>query len=179
MSKIGNAPVLIPSTVKVDMQGQNIVITGTKGTMSISLPHFITAVIDNDKLIITRKSDGKRQKASHGLYRSLLFNAVAGVQNYWSKRLEIVGTGYNVKIQGADLNFRLGFSHPVIFKAPKGIQLAVDGNNIVIVSGVDKQQVGEVAQRIKGLKKPDAYKGKGVRYEGEYIKLKPGKKAKA
>jgi large subunit ribosomal protein L6 len=101
------------------------------------------------------------------------------VQNYWSKRLEIVGTGYNVKIQGADLNFRLGFSHPVIFKAPKGIQLAVDGNNIVIVSGVDKQQVGEVAQRIKGLKKPDAYKGKGVRYEGEYIKLKPGKKAKA
>lgn len=179
MSKIGFTPITVAQTVKIELTEKSISISGSKGSLSFDLPYFITVSMENDKLILNRKGDGKRQKSTHGLLRSLINNAVKGVDTGWSKRLEVVGTGYNVKMQGADANFKLGLSHPVIFKAPKGIQLTVEGNNIVIVSGYNKQQVGEVASQIKALKKKDAYKGKGLRYEGERVKLKPGKKAKA
>jgi large subunit ribosomal protein L6 len=179
MSKIGNSPVKIPSNVKVEIKGSEVVVTGPKGVLNINTPHYLTVLVDSDAVSISRNSDGKRQKSNHGLYRSIISNAVLGVDKGWSKKLEIVGTGYNVKMQGADLNFRLGYSHTVVYKSQKGIQLSVEGNNVVIVSGFDKHLVGEVAQQIKSLKKPDPYKGKGIRYLGEYIKLKPGKKAKA
>jgi large subunit ribosomal protein L6 len=165
MSKIGNSPVKIPSNVKVEIKGSEVVVTGPKGVLNINTPHYLTVLVDSDAVSISRSSDGKRQKSNHGLYRSIISNAVLGVDKGWSKKLEIVG--------------RLGYSHTVVYKSQKGIQLSVEGNNVVIVSGFDKHLVGEVAQQIKSLKKPDPYKGKGIRYLGEYIKLKPGKKAKA
>lgn len=178
MSKIGQQPVKIESGVQIDLQGQHIVVKGAKGQLEYDIPHFIQVKKDGGSVVFERKNDSKRQKANHGLYRSLISNAVYGVTNLWSKRLEVVGTGYNVKMQGRDINLKLGLSHPVIYKAPEGIQLTVEGSNIIIISGIDKQKVGEIAHQIKSLKKPDAYKGKGIRYEGEHIKVKPGKKAK-
>jgi len=178
MSKIGQKPVSIPTGVQVTINTLSVVVTGPKGTLTVAYPHFITVAQEGAELMVTRKTDAKRQKASHGLYRSIIANAVKGVTEGWSKRLEVVGTGYNGKIQGRDLNMKLGFSHPAIFKCPEGIQFAMEGNTIIIVSGIDKQKVGEVAQQIKILRKPDPYKGKGIRDEGQIIKLKPGKKAK-
>jgi len=179
MSKIGQSPIQIPSSVQVAIQGQVVQVKGSKGELSFELPHFLSIRNEENTLYIERKSDAKRQKASHGLYRSIIANAVKGVDQGWSKRLEIVGTGFNGKMQGRDINLKLGLSHPVIFKAPEGIQLAMEGNNIIVISGIDKQFVGEIAHQIKSVKKPDAYKGKGIRYEGEYVRVKPGKKAKA
>src|SRR3989344_5586731 len=124
------------------------------------------------------KKELKKVKALHGLYRTLISNAMQGVVTPWQKRLEIVGTGYNAKMQGEDLALKVGYSHPIVFKKVTGIKFQVDGNNIIIISGVDKQLVGQVAHQIKTNKKPDPYKGKGIRYEGERLKLKPGKKAK-
>lgn len=178
MSKIGQNPIPVPSTVIVAIQDQSVRVTGPKGVLTIELPHFLSITQDNGFLLVTRKTDAKRQKSSHGLYRSLIANAVAGVENMWSKRLSIVGTGYNGKMQGQDVAMKLGLSHLVVFKAKEGITLSMEGNNLIIVSGVDKQLVGEVAQQIKILRKPDPYKGKGIRNEGQIIKLKPGKKAK-
>lgn len=178
MSKIGQKPVLIPTGVQVTINPQSVMVTGPKGSLTVEYPHFITVTQEGEELRFMRKTDAKRQRASHGLYRSIVANAVKGVTEGWSKRLEIVGTGYNGKTQGRDLNLKLGFSHPVIFKCPEGIQFGMEGNNIIIISGIDKQKVGEVAQQIKILRKPDPYKGKGIRDEGQVIKLKPGKKAK-
>lgn len=178
MSKIGYSPISVASSVQITIDGQVVTVKGSKGELSFELPHFLSIKLEDGALSIDRNGDGKRQRASHGLYRSLISNAVKGVEDMWSKRLEIVGTGYNGKMQGRDLNLKLGLSHPVIFKSPEGVQLTMEGNNIIIITGIDKQQVGEVAHQIKLLKKPDAYKGKGIRYEGEYIRLKPGKKAK-
>ncbi len=179
MSKIGQNPIPVSNSVQVEIQDHTVRVKGAKGELSFELPHFLSIRNEENTLYIERKSDAKRQKASHGLYRSVIANAVKGVDQAWTKRLEIVGTGFNGKMQGRDLNLKLGLSHPVIFKAPEGIQLTMEGNNIIIVSGIDKQQVGEVAHQIKSLRKPDAYKGKGIRYEGEYVRVKPGKKAKA
>lgn len=179
MSKIGYNPISVPSSVQVTIDGSVVTVKGSKGELTFELPHFLNIKQEEGTLIIDRNGDGKRQRASHGLYRSLIANAVKGVEEMWTKRLEIVGTGYNGKMQGQDLNLKLGLSHPVIYKAPAGVQLSMEGNNIIIVTGINKQQVGEVAHQVKLLKKPDAYKGKGIRYEGEYVRVKPGKKAKA
>jgi large subunit ribosomal protein L6 len=143
-----------------------------------TLPRFITLKKENDVVTVSRNNDTKQQKSSHGLYRSLLSNAVKGVETGWNRRLEVIGTGFNAKMQGQGIILKIGFSHPVIYKAVEGIQLSVEGNNIIVIFGADKQLVGQVAHQIKMIKKPDIYKGKGIRYEGERIKLKPGKKAK-
>jgi large subunit ribosomal protein L6 len=135
--------------------------------------------MENNELIIKRSNEEKKTKSLHGLYRQLVYNGVSGVEKLWEKRLEVVGTGYNVKLQGEDLVFKLGYSHPVVFKKTPGVSYQVDGNTKVIVSGVDKQLVGQIAHKIILLKKPDVYKGKGIRYEGEKLRIKPGKKAKA
>jgi len=178
MSKIGENPIPVSSSVQVEIAKQVVHVTGPKGKLSIELPHFLSVTQSEGLLIVARKTDAKRQKSSHGLFRSLIANAIQGVVEPWIKRLEIVGTGYNGKMEGQDINLKLGLSHPVVFKKPEGITLTFEGNNIIIIAGIDKQLVGEVAYQIKSLKKPDAYKGKGIRYEGEYIRLKPGKKAK-
>lgn len=178
MSKIGQNPVTIPRDVTVQIQDTTISIKGPKGELAYTLPHFLKPEIVGNILTISRKNDSKRQKSLHGLFRTLIQNAIIGVENVWSKKLEIVGTGFNGKMQGQGLVLKLGYSHPVVIAPVDGITFALEGNTTIVVSGIDKQLVGQVAQQIKSNKKPDSYKGKGIRYEGEYIKLKPGKKAK-
>lgn len=179
MSKIGQTPIRIGEKVKVIKKGNQIIIEGPLGALSFTLPDKIDALIKDNQIILTRSSNKNRYKALHGLYRQLINNAVIGVETAWQKRLEVVGTGYNVRLQGDDLVFKLGYSHPVIFRKVKGVNFQVIENNKIIVSGIDKQLVGQVAYQIKMLKKPDVYKGKGIRYEGERLRIKPGKKLKA
>ncbi|MGB9707427.1 MAG: 50S ribosomal protein L6 [Microgenomates group bacterium] len=179
MSKIGQKPILLSDKVEVYIDGQEIKIKGPEGELSFTLPKSLLMKKDDRKLVLKRLNEDKKTKSLHGLYRQLISNAVIGVEKLWEKRLEIVGTGYNVKLQGEDLVFKLGYSHPIVFKKPAGIKFKVEGNNKVVVMGIDKQLVGEVAYQIKMLKKPDVYKGKGIKYEGEKLRIKPGKKAKA
>lgn len=177
MSLIGNQPISVPSSVQVTLTGDVCTVKGGQGELVIAIPNDISVEMQDQKILVTRKNDERKLKALHGLIRSLLNNAVIGVEKPWEKKLEVVGTGYKVKPQGQDIVLQVGYSHPVNFKKVDGVTFAVQGNNIV-VSGPDKQLVGEVANKIKSIKKPDAYKGKGIRYAGEVIKLKPGKKAK-
>lgn len=179
MSKVGQKAIAIPSGVQIEIQNQKVTVKGSKGQLSYDLPKELTAKMENNELSVTRQGDEKDQKTIHGLYRNILANAVAGVTTGWNRRLEIVGTGFNAKMQGQSLALKLGFSHPVIIQPVPGIQLSTEGNTIIIVSGHDKQLVGQIAHQIKTVRMPDAYKGKGIRYEGEQIRIKPGKKAKA
>ena len=180
MSKIGVKPIILPSEVKVDLAEGKVFIKGKDGEVDLGLlPKEIKLSVEQDKIYLKIPDDSNRKvKALHGLYRSLISNAVAGVQKIWEKKLEIVGTGFGVKTQGEDLAFKIGYSHPVIFKKISGIKFSVDGNNKIIISGADKQLVGQTAYKIKKIKIPDVYKGKGIKYDGEILKIKPGKKAK-
>lgn len=178
MSKVGENPIVIPAAVTVTIEGDLVKVKGQEGEYKVTLPRNLSIKQDKDKLILSRKSDYKMLMSLHGLYRSLIANGVAGVQKPWEKKLEIVGTGFNAKLQGEDLFIKVGYSHPVIFKKIPGVKYAVVGNNKIVVSGVDKQFVGQVAYQIKKIKKPDAYKGKGIRFEGERLRIKPGKKVK-
>lgn len=178
MSKIGQKPVIIPASVQTELRDNSILVKGKLGEGLIKLPNNLTIEKTTDSILIKRKKDDKVSKSLHGLFRNLIDNLVKGVEQPWTKRLEVVGTGFNVKMQGEDLVFKVGFSHQVVFKKYEGVKFAVEGNNIVIVSGIDKQIVGQAAYQIKLIRKPDAYKGKGIRYEGERLRIKPGKKAK-
>lgn len=178
MSKIGQKVIPVPKSVQLDIQKNIVSVKGSKGELKISFPHHISLVKDQETLTVKRANDNSKSKADHGLFRSIIANAVTGVETPWTKRLEVVGTGFNVKLQGQDLVFKIGYSHQVIFKKIDGISFAVDGNTKCIVSGIDKQLVGQTAYQIKILRKPDVYKGKGIRYEGEVVRIKPGKKAK-
>lgn len=177
MSKIGQKSIEIPNTVTLIIDKNKINVNGKEGEMIIDLPNKLSLERNDNQLTLKRINEDKKTKSIHGLYRQLIYNAVVGVEKPWEKRLEVVGTGFNVKIQGENLIFKVGYSHPVIFKKVKGVKYQVTGNK-VIVSGINKQLVGEIAYQIKLLKKPDAYKGKGIRYEGEKLRIKPGKKAK-
>ncbi len=178
MSKIGNIPIDIAPSVEVNLNKEKIKIKGSLGELNFSVPHELKIVREGDIIKLKALNDLKKTKSLHGLYRQLIFNAVRGVETPWEKRLELMGTGFNVKLQGEDLIFKIGYSHPVVFKKIANISLNVEGSNKVVVSGADKQLVGVVAFKIRQLRKPDAYKGKGIRYKGEVIKLKPGKKVK-
>ncbi|OGK28677.1 50S ribosomal protein L6 [Candidatus Roizmanbacteria bacterium RIFCSPHIGHO2_02_FULL_40_9] len=175
MSKIGDQPIKIEEGTTIIIEGKNVLVKGSKGEMSITLPDGINAVCEDSQIVVTRRTD--RFKALHGLTRSLIYNAVKGTNTQWEKKLQVTGTGYKVKMDGQNIVFEVGFSHPVKVEKVEGITFAVN-NNILTISGVNKQHVGEIANRIKTIRKPDPYKGKGIRYEGEFIKLKPGKKAK-
>lgn len=179
MSKIGYKEIPVSSNVQITIQDKNVIVKGPKGELSFELPESISIAQADAKVTFGRASEKNDVKALHGLFRSLIANAVHGVENGWEKKLQVVGTGYNVKLEGENLSFKLGLSHPVIFKKVPGLSYKVEGNNKVIVMGVDKQLVGQVAYEIKTLKMPDPYKGKGIRFENEVIRLKPGKKAKA
>ncbi len=179
MSKIGENPITIPASVTVEVRSQDVTIKGAKGEKIIRIPSNLKIVKNGDKLELSRVSEDKKSKSVHGLYRQLISNYIVGMDKPWQKRLEVVGTGYTVKLQGENLVFKLGYSHESVFKKVEGISFQVEGNNKAIVSGLDKQLVGQIAYQIKMLKKPDSYKGKGIRYEGEQIRLKPGKKVKA
>lgn len=180
MSRIGKQPIPIPEKVEVKIDADLVTVTGPKGELKYSLPQKISVEIKDNKILLSpaRKEDltDKKTKALWGLSRALIFNMVKGVTSGFEKKLELEGIGYRVAAQGAKLILSLGFSHPVEYEAPPGIEFKVEKNTIT-VSGIDKGRVGETAASIRAIKKPEPYKGKGVRYQGEIIKIKAGKKA--
>ncbi len=178
MSRIGRLPVPVPSGVDVALEGQTVTVTGPKGSLSHEVAEPIEVVRDGEVVLVTRPDDDRRSRSLHGLTRSLIANMVTGVTDGYAKSLEIVGVGYRVQARGSDLEFALGFSHPVPVKAPDGISFEVQTPTRFTVRGIDKQRVGEVAATIRKLRKPDPYKGKGVRYQGEVIRRKVGKAGK-
>jgi large subunit ribosomal protein L6 len=178
MSRIGRMPVTVPSGVEVTISGRDVTVTGPKGTLNLAVSAPIEVAQDSGVITVTRPSDEGEIRALHGLSRSLIANMVTGVTEGYRKTLEIVGVGYRVQARGKDLEFALGFSHPVPVAAPEGITFRVETPTRFVVEGIDKQQVGEVAANIRKLRKPDPYKGKGVRYQGEQIRRKVGKAGK-
>jgi len=178
MSRIGRLPVTIPSGVKVDVEGQAVTVTGPKGTLQHTVAEPIAIVQEDAVIRVTRPNDDGPVRALHGLSRTLIANMVTGVTDGYRKTLEIVGVGYRVQAKGKDLEFALGFSHPVTITPPEGITFRVEAPTRFVVEGIDKQLVGEVSARIRKLRKPDPYKGKGVRYQGEQIRRKVGKAGK-
>ncbi len=178
MSRIGKLPIPVPSGVDVAIDGQAVTVKGPKGTLSHVVAEPITVSKDDAAVTVARPDDERESKSLHGLSRTLIANMVTGVTDGYSKTLEIVGTGYRVTAKGSDLEFALGFSHPVLVKAPDGISFRVEAPTRFVVEGIDKQKVGEVAANIRKLRKPDPYKGKGVRYQGEVIRRKAGKAGK-
>jgi large subunit ribosomal protein L6 len=178
MSRIGRAPVVVPAGVDVTIDGRHVTVTGPKGTLHLEVAVPIEVKHDDGVITVTRPSDEGEIRALHGLSRSLIANMVIGVTDGYAKTLEIVGVGYRVQAKGADLEFALGYSHPVPVSPPEGITFRVETPTRFVVEGIDKQQVGEVAANIRKLRKPDPYKGKGVRYAGEQIRRKAGKAGK-
>ncbi len=178
MSRIGRLPVPIPSGVDVAIDGQAVSVKGPKGTLSLTIAEPISVLREDGVIRVTRPNDEGRSRALHGLSRTLIYNMVTGVTQGFSKTLEIVGVGYRVQARGGDLEFSLGFSHPVVISPPEGITFRVEAPTRFVVEGIDKQLVGETAARIRKLRKPDPYKAKGVRYQGEVIRRKVGKAGK-
>jgi large subunit ribosomal protein L6 len=178
MSRIGKLPIPVPSGVNVEIEGQQITVKGPKGSLTHVVAEPITVAQEDGMLNVARPDDERTSKALHGLSRTLIANMVTGVTAGYTKNLEIVGTGYRVAAKGSDLEFALGFSHPVVVTAPEGISFKVENPTRFAVEGIDKQKVGEVAANIRKLRKPDPYKGKGVRYQGEVIRRKAGKTGK-
>ena len=178
MSRIGRQPIPVPAGVTASIDGSVITVKGPKGTLNLTVADPIVVAQEDGNLVVTRPNDERASRALHGLTRTLVSNMVTGVTQGYEKGLEIVGTGYRVAAKGTDLEFQLGFSHPVVVKAPQGISFQVDSPIKFKVQGIDKQQVGEVAANIRKLRKPEPYKGKGVRYEGEVVRRKAGKAGK-
>jgi len=177
MSRIGKLPIAIPSGVTITVDPDTITVAGSKGTLKQFTMPGVTVKQEETQVIVTRENDEPKNRAKHGLMRSLVNNMVEGVSHGFSKKLEINGVGFRVALQGADLKFNLGFSHDVIYHLPTGITALIDQNTVTI-SGIDKQQVGQVAAEIRSLKKPEPYKGKGIKYVGERIIRKSGKSGK-
>lgn len=182
MSRIGNKPITVPSGVEMNIEPTALNVKGPKGALTVSYdPAFVSFAQEGDTLTVTRADDTKTARARHGLYRSLAANAIEGVVNGFSKTLEINGVGYRGALKGAGIEFQLGFSHPVQFDLPEGIkaEFTKENANVLVISGIDKQLVGQVASNIRALKKPEPYKGKGIRYSDEHVVRKAGKSAKA
>ncbi len=177
MSRVGKLPIAIPSGVTITIEPSEIIVAGGKGTLSQFTMPDITVTQEGNELIVSRANDEPKIRAKHGLMRALLNNMVTGVTDGFSKKLEINGVGFRVAAQGADLKLNLGFSHDVIFKVPAGVTTKIEQNTIT-VTGISRQQVGQVAAEIRALKKPEPYKGKGIKYEGERIIRKSGKSGK-
>lgn len=179
MSRIGLKPIPVPDKVQVDVRGNHVVVKGPKGTLDRSFHPDMEIVLEEGVLRVSRPTDHRTHRALHGLTRSLLANMVTGVSEGYTKVLEIVGTGYRAEMRGDDLVLHLGYSHPIDFKAPDGISFEVPrGGRGISVEGIDKELVGEIAARIRRQRPPEPYKGKGVRYEGEYVRRKAGKAGK-
>ncbi len=178
MSRIGKIPVPVPAGVDIQIDGSAVTVKGPKGTLSHTVAEPIIVEQNDGTIEVKRPNDERLSKSLHGLTRTLIANMVTGVTEGYEKKLEIVGTGYRVALNGSKLEFALGFSHPVTVEAPAGITFAVESPTKFSVSGIDKQQVGEVAANIRKIRKPEPYKGKGVRYAGEVVRRKAGKAGK-
>jgi len=178
MSRIGRLPIDIPSGVDVVVDGRDVSVKGPKGQLALTVAQPITVAIEEGRVVVTRPDDERESRSLHGLTRTLIANNIQGVTQGYSKSLDVVGTGYRVQARGANVEFALGFSHPVVVEPPAGITFTVEGNNRLTVSGIDKQAVGETAANIRKIRKPEPYKGKGVRYTGEVVRRKAGKAGK-
>jgi large subunit ribosomal protein L6 len=178
MSRIGRLPISVPAGVEVKVEDNLVSVKGPKGSLAHTVASPITVALEENTVTVSRPNDERASRSLHGLTRTLIDNLIIGVTAGYEKKLEIVGTGYRVVAKGQNLEFALGFSHPVVIEAPEGITLTVESPTKLSVSGIDKQQVGEVAANIRKLRKPDPYKGKGVRYAGEIIRRKVGKAGK-
>ena len=177
MSRIGRLPITVPAGVDVTIDGATVSVKGPKGQLNHEVAQPITVALEDGTVTVSRPNDERESRSLHGLTRTLINNMIEGVTAGYEKQLEVVGTGYRVLAKGQDLEFALGYSHPVPVKCPEGITFKVEGNKVT-VSGIDKQQVGETAANIRKLRRPDPYKGKGVRYAGEQIRRKAGKAGK-
>ena len=178
MSRIGKQPIKLPEEVKVETSGQNVAVSGPRGSLQRELPRQLGVKIEDGEVIVSVKGRDKKTKALHGTYRALIANMVKGVFKGWEKELELVGTGYRAEAQGQDLVLSVGFSHPVKIKQPEGIKFDIEKTKIT-VGGIDKELVGKVAAEIRAIRPPEPYKGKGIRYKDEEVRIKPGKAAKS
>lgn len=175
MSRIGRAPVAVPKTVQIDISGRRVNVKGPKGELQVPLGRGVEVRQGDDSLTVERLSDVPEHRAMHGLTRSLLYNAVVGVTEGFSKTLQIQGVGYRAQLRGRDIEFQLGFSHPVVVSPKEGIDFEVPNQSTVVIRGIDKQRVGQTAAEIRAIRPPEPYKGKGVRYADEQVRRKVGK----
>ena len=178
MSRIGKLPVQIPDGVEVKVENNLVTAKGPMGTESVQIREEIEVKLEGKEIVLTRKEDDRKSRSLHGLSRTLVQNVVTGVKEGFAKKLEIQGVGYRAQMQGTAINLQLGYSHPVIIEPPAGIKIAVEANTKITVTGSNKQMVGDVAAQIRSKRPPEVYKGKGVRYEGEYVRRKAGKAGK-
>jgi large subunit ribosomal protein L6 len=178
MSRIGKRPISIPPKVSVNISDQHVAVKGPKGELSRTLPDGIEVLQEGESIIVRRRNESRTARQLHGLCRTLVANMVEGVSQGYQKRLEIQGVGYRAQIQGRNLILNVGYSNPVQIEPPDGIQLAVEANTNVIVSGIDKEIVGNIAAKIRSIRPPEPYKGKGIRYSGEFVRRKAGKAGK-
>ena len=177
MSRIGRKPVPLAKGIKIEKKNDTIKIVGPKGELSATVPSSIGFEVKENEVIVTRSSDVKAQRALHGTWRALLNNMIKGVSEGFQKKLEIVGVGYKAEVKGKKIQLALGYSHPILFMPPNGIKIEVPQPTNIIISGIDRQLVGQVAAKLRSFRPPEPYKGKGVKYESEYIRRKAGKAA--
>lgn len=177
MSRIGRKPVRIPKGVKVEVKNGAVKVTGAKGELTVAIHPDVTVEVKGEEVLVTRHADLKEQRSLHGLFRALIANMVTGVTTGFSRKLELVGVGYRAELKGKVLQLALGYSHSIVFRAPDSIKIEAPTQTNITVSGIDKQLVGLVAAKIRSLRPPEPYKGKGIKYEGEYIRRKAGKTA--
>ena len=177
MSRIGRSPIALPKGVELTVSEGHVTVKGPKGSLEVVISSRMTVTVENGEAVVARPTDHRNDRAQHGLARSLIANAVTGVSEGFSKNLEIQGVGFRCAMKGSNLELALGFSHPVVIEPPAGITIVAPEPTKITVSGIDKQLVGQVAANIRAVRSPDSYNGKGVRYQGEFIKLKPGKAA--
>jgi large subunit ribosomal protein L6 len=179
VSRVGRKPITITKGVKIQSAGQSITVHGPKGELKASVHPQIGVEIKNDQVLVSRATEAKANRALHGLWRALIQNMVTGVTNGYVRKLELVGVGYRAELKGSKLQLLLGYSHPILFQPPDGIKIEVPSQTSIVISGIDKALVGQVAAKIRSFRPPEPYKGKGIKYEGEYIRRKAGKAAAA
>ena len=178
MSRIGKMPITVPAGVEVKIDGSTVTVKGPKGELTRTFLPCVTVAQDGNIITVTRIDDERESRAQHGLTRTLVANMIEGVNTGFSKKLQLVGVGYRAALKGADIEMQLGFSHPVLVKCPEGIKFEVPSQTEIVVSGASKEQVGQVAAEIRAWRKPEPYKGKGIRYDGEHVRRKLGKAGK-
>ncbi|HSX03106.1 MAG TPA: 50S ribosomal protein L6 [Rhabdochlamydiaceae bacterium] len=178
MARYGKTPIPLPKGVELKVQDGQLTAKGPKGTLNLALPHGISIKIENENVFVESDEAANLTKPTHGLYRSMISNMVKGVNSGYEKRLSLVGVGYRAALSGNSLDLQLGFSHPLKVEIPKELKIAIDKSVLIVISGIDKQIVGQFAAQVRALRPPEPYKGKGIRYENEYVRKKAGKAAK-